>query len=143
MMLADAAQASEGKLYVLGGGWSITGPGPVPSAIALKLDIPWDQANMKKRFRLQLFNQDGQPLELDTPAGLQPVKLEGELEVGRPPGVIQGSPLDAVLAVNVPPLPLEPGQRYSWVLFINDDTQEDWRLSFTTRSLPPGIVLQQ
>ena len=26
MMLADAAQAVEGKLYILGGGWSVTGP---------------------------------------------------------------------------------------------------------------------
>jgi hypothetical protein len=25
MMLADAAQVSEGKLYILGGGWSIAG----------------------------------------------------------------------------------------------------------------------
>ena len=30
MMLCDAAQVSDGKLYVLGGGWSMTGPDPVP-----------------------------------------------------------------------------------------------------------------
>ena len=34
MMLADAAQAVEGKLYILGGGWSVTGPEPSASAIA-------------------------------------------------------------------------------------------------------------
>ena len=34
LMLADAAQVSEGKLHILGGGWSVTGP-PAPSAIAL------------------------------------------------------------------------------------------------------------
>ena len=28
MLLADSAQAIEGKLYILGGGWSITGPDP-------------------------------------------------------------------------------------------------------------------
>ena len=32
LLLADAAQAAEGKLYVLGGGWSVTGPGPAPMA---------------------------------------------------------------------------------------------------------------
>ena len=28
ILLADAAQAVEGKLFVLGGGWSVTGPEP-------------------------------------------------------------------------------------------------------------------
>ena len=35
MMLADSAQVAGGKLYILGGGWSITGPMPCPSAIAV------------------------------------------------------------------------------------------------------------
>ena len=33
MLLADAAQQLGGKLYILGGGWSVTGPQPAPSAI--------------------------------------------------------------------------------------------------------------
>ena len=45
MLLADVAQAVAGKLYVLGGGWSMMGSGPTPSALAVKIDIPWDQAN--------------------------------------------------------------------------------------------------
>ena len=44
MMLADSAQVSEGKLFILGGGWSVTGP-PAPSAIALHVEVPWDQTN--------------------------------------------------------------------------------------------------
>ena len=38
MLLADAAQVSEGKLHILGGGWSVTGP-PAPSAIALLVEV--------------------------------------------------------------------------------------------------------
>ena len=34
ILLADAAQAVEGKLYILGGGWSITGPDPSPMSRA-------------------------------------------------------------------------------------------------------------
>ena len=34
MLLCDAAQVSDGKLFILGGGWSMTGPDPVPSAVA-------------------------------------------------------------------------------------------------------------
>ncbi|MGH2780595.1 MAG: hypothetical protein ACRDLA_04090 [Thermoleophilaceae bacterium] len=47
MLLADAAQTAEGKLYVLGGGWAITGPDPSPSAVAMYIEVPWDQANMR------------------------------------------------------------------------------------------------
>ena len=39
MMLCDAAQVADGKLYVLGGGWSLIGPDPMPSAIAMKIDV--------------------------------------------------------------------------------------------------------
>src|SRR5213078_2286630 len=59
LLLADAAQAVEGKLYVLGGGWSVTGPQPVPMAIALKIDVPWDQANTRHSWRLELLDADG------------------------------------------------------------------------------------
>jgi len=35
MLLADFAQVSDGKLTVVGGGWSLTGPEPVPFGIAI------------------------------------------------------------------------------------------------------------
>ena len=43
MLLCDAAQVSDGKLFILGGGWSMTGPDPVPSAVALKIDVDWHE----------------------------------------------------------------------------------------------------
>src|SRR5712692_6126152 len=54
MLLADAAQAVNGKLYILGGGWSVTGPAPSPSAIALKIEVPWDEANTRHKLTLDL-----------------------------------------------------------------------------------------
>ena len=62
MMLADAAQEVGGKLYVLGGGWSITGPEPVPMAIALKLEVPWDRTNLQHSLLLELLDEDGEPV---------------------------------------------------------------------------------
>ena len=70
MMLADSAQAVAGKLYVLGGGWSITGPEPAPSAIAIKLDVPWDQAEVAHRWTLALVDADGTPVFLPAPDDL-------------------------------------------------------------------------
>ena len=40
MLLADFVQAVQGKLYVLGGGWSVTGPGAVQMGIAVKIEGP-------------------------------------------------------------------------------------------------------
>ena len=102
-------------------------------AIALKIDVPWDQANTRHVWRLELVDADGQPVELEE-AGA--VRVESEFELGRPAGVKPGTSLDFVLAMNVPPLPLEPGTQYAWTLTIDGETEADWRLPFSVR--PPA-----
>lgn len=138
MMLADAAQAAEGKLYIIGGGWNITGPDPSPSAIAIYAEVSWDMANMRHPWRLELVNSDGEPVLVPTPMGEQPLVIEGELEVGRPPGVTPGTGLGVPLAINMGPIPLSPGGRYEWRLSIGGESDENWRLPFSTRAVPPG-----
>ncbi len=133
MMLADAVQAVNGKLYVLGGGWSITGPEPVPSAIAVKVEVPWDEGNRKHGFRLALIDGDGQAVRVPGPVGDIPVQVTAEFEAGRPAGLKPGTPLDVVLALNFGPLPLQPDSRYVWRMWIDEQTREDWEVSFSTR----------
>ena len=142
MLLADSAQAVGGKLYILGGGWSVTGPGPVPSAIAMKIEVPWDRANERHDLKIALVDGDGQPVLVPTPEGERPLEMTAQFEVGRPPGLLPGTPLDFTLAVNLGPLPLRPGQRYVWRCTIHGETNEDWQLAFTTREQqPPPVVL--
>ena len=138
MLLADHAVVSEGKLYINGGGWSVTGPTPTPSAIAVKLDVPWDRANQKLQLRLRLIGQDGDPVMFAGPEGPQPVEITGEAEIGRPDGLPHGADIDFPLAFQLGPLPLEPGQRYQWVLDIDGETHRDWHLTFSTRPAEPG-----
>jgi hypothetical protein len=142
MLLADSAQAVEGKLYILGGGWSVIGPEPLSSAIALKIDVPWDQSNRRHKFEFTLLDGDGNPVLIrpapEAPA--QAIQIGGEFEVGRPPGVLPGTPLDASAAINIGPLPLPQGGRYVWELKINGRTEEDWRLPFTTRPMPVQLA---
>jgi len=133
MLLADSAQAVDGKLYILGGGWSITGPDPIPSAIAVKIEIPWDEANKKHALKLALVDADGRPVKVPTPTGEVPVELGTDFEVGRPPGLKPGTALDFVFAVNIGPLPLAPDGRYVWQLSIDGTVDEDWQLAFSTR----------
>lgn len=137
MLLADAAQAVGGKLYVLGGGWSVIGPEPTPSAIAVYVQIPWDRANIKHAVKLELLTKDGDAVVLPTPEGEQPLVIPAEIEVGRPAGLAPGTPLDGAFAINIGPLPLEPGRRYEWRLSIDGHCDEDWRLGFSTRAAKP------
>jgi hypothetical protein len=138
MMLADSAQEVGGKLYILGGGWSITGPDPVPMAIALKLEVPWDRTNVKHSLLIELVDEDGNPVLVPGPEEEHvPLQVTGDFEAGRPPGIKPGTPIDSALAVNFGPLPLEPGRRYQWRLSIDGESDEDWTLGFSTRPAGP------
>jgi hypothetical protein len=133
LILCDAAQADPltGKVHMLGAGWSMTGT-PTQHAVVLLIKVPWDRANQQIPFALELRHADGPPMELDTEQGKQPARFEGQLEVGRPPGVAPGSMLDASFALNVPPLPL-PAGRYQWHV---DIAQQELATSFTVRRQP-------
>lgn len=133
MLLADAAQEVNGKLYVLGGGWSVTGPALPPMSIAVKLDVPWLESERPHEFGLELVDEDGRAV----PAGeAGTVRVEGTFEVGRPVGVPEGSDVDFAFVVNIPPFPLPPG-RYAWRLSVDGGTHEDWVRPFQVRTHHP------
>ncbi len=112
----------------------MTGPGPVPHAIGLIFEVPWDRGNEQITFRLDLVDSDGDAVIVETPEGDQAVVFEGNFEVGRPPGMKPGTPLSFPAAINFAPQPLEPGGRYEWRLTVNNDSHEDWRLPFSVRA---------
>ena len=137
MLLADYVVVSDGKLTIVGGGWSQTGPEPAPFGIGLLIQVPWDQANTPHQFKVQLLDADGAAVSFDEDdvesESDQSVEFGGEFEVGRPPGLKPGTPLDFPVAVNSAPLPLEPG-RYEWRLTIDEQSRQDWTLPFTVRA---------
>jgi hypothetical protein len=136
MLLADAAQHVQGKLYVLGGGWSIIDPGAVMFAVAVYIQTAWSRANLQNEFRLELLDADGQPVLVEAPDGSEePLALEGGFTVPRPPEVKPGTPLDGGFTWNLA-VPLPADSRLVFRMTINDQTHEDWTLPFTTRPTP-------
>lgn len=113
MLLCDAAQSVGGKLYILGGGWSqlqVPEGGALTVALAMKVTIPWDRSNERIPLRVVLVTDQGSPVNL----GGMDVEARTDLEVGRPPGLTRGTPLDANLALNFVGLPL-PAGGYAWL----------------------------
>jgi hypothetical protein len=132
MVLADHAQIADGKMFIAGGGWTEMA-GPVPFAVALMIDVPWHATNAQHQFTMELIDQDGQNVTVPTPNGEEPLKLDGQFEVGRPPGARPGSSFPTMYVLKIGGLPIAPGAHYEWRLMIDGETQEDWRLLFSTR----------
>ena len=94
LILADAAQAVNGKLYVLGGGWSTLHPVALPLthqvSVAAGFRIPWNETNQVHHIEIAIVTADGNPI-------VPP--LRGELEMGRPAGLRPGSDQTPVIAM--------------------------------------------
>lgn len=98
LLIADFAEAFNGKIYVQGGGWdTMTANSPFPLrrnvAIALGLRVPWEETNQRHTVRLVVLNEDRQA-ELAV--------AEGEVEVGRAPGIPPGQSQLVPVAFTIP-----------------------------------------
>ena len=117
MLLCDYAEELGGKLYVMGGGWSrnFTPNQPTNMALAIKLTIPWNEANRPYDLNVRLVDDNHDPVQ---DPGSNEVAIMGRVEVGRPPGLRPGSNLDAALALRFDGLVLPPGT-YVWELLVD------------------------
>lgn len=115
LLLCDYAEAVNGKLYVMGGGWNILfAPGqPVSMSVAAVIAVPWDRTNQSHELKLELLTDDGGAVEVEE----QPVEVTGEFELGRPPGIKPGSSLNAPFVWTFAGLVLDTGG-YEWKLTI-------------------------
>lgn len=132
MLLCDAVQVADGKLNVLGGGWShsFTPNMPMPMALGVVIAIPWNRANETHVVEAVLVTADGETVEIED----TPVMTSGELEVGRPPGIRPGSQLNTAIPFDFNGVALDIGD-YVWELRINGDVEA--RAPFRVDN-PPG-----
>jgi hypothetical protein len=115
MFLCDAAEVSNGKLYILGGGWThlLRPDQPTNVALAIVVRVPLDEAGKQHKLEVSLANEDGELVRV----GDNPVRVEGAFEVGGAAGMKPGREPIAPLALQFT-LALPPGD-YVWELFIN------------------------
>lgn len=107
LILCDWAEVINGKLYIMGAGWSrVPANRQIGAAVAVMWKIPWAHANEPQAISLRLVTDDGQPVNGPDD---KPIMMEGSIEAGRPPGIKFGSPLDAPIAA-ILQLNLKPGR---------------------------------
>lgn len=98
LMIANYAEAVNGLLYMSGAGWTDhwrgdLGESSPPSAIGIAMSvlIPWGETNRNHHFVVTIEGEDGgEPL----------ARVEGDVQVGRPPGLASGADQRSVLALN-------------------------------------------
>jgi hypothetical protein len=118
MLLCDAATEANGKLYILGAGWThvLTPDKPVNMALAIVLHVPWEQAGQQHHLEVSLLKEDGQPVLI----GDNPIKVQGLVQVGKTAGTRPGSELNAGTALGFSGISLPTGG-YIWELLVNGE----------------------
>ena len=128
-MLADAVQAVQGKLNVLGGGWDtlyVSGfPARHPSlAIALRLRVPWTMTGTTVNLGVELQDADGSSM---LPGG----QLRHAVTVARKEGEMDRPDIGVVRSFTINNLTFAAPGDFSFVISIDDDVIN--RLRFAVR----------
>ena len=95
LILADAAQVAGGKLNMLGGGWDVLTvndewPHKQQVAIAVAFTVPWNETNQAHAVYIAIIAEEGQS---------EILRVDAQLEVGRPVGILQGQAQRAQVAI--------------------------------------------
>jgi hypothetical protein len=117
-LLADHAEAVNGKLYVVGGAWNRIAASSFPAthnhvSVAAVIHVPWEVTNQSHTIELRLVDSDGGPVI--------PEPVHGSFEAGRPPGMRPGDEQLVVLVFNFEGLVFERPGTYEFHLLVNGD----------------------
>lgn len=139
LILADAAQVVGNKLYLLGGGWdtSIVSRGfPVDlrCAVAFSATVPWNETNQRHAFEIEVASEDP-----GTEAPKNLLKVGGQFEVGRPPGIPLGQDQRVQLAIDMNLRIDTPGTK---VVVARIEGQEMRRIHFNVVPAGPMLSIQ-
>ena len=106
LLLADGAEAVNGKIYILGGGVDrhfvqagAERPIQLRADIAVGILVDWGETNNRYPMSVKVIDEDEHEI----------LSIDGEFEAGRPPGAKPGQSLRTVLSIRGPfPIP-SPG----------------------------------
>ena len=118
-VLADAAQAVGGKMFILGGGWNVfrsgNYPAPVQLAVAIGMGFASNEIGIRHAVKIVIADEAGVPVVPE---------LNGQIETGQlAPDLPRGLPVKVPLAWNVSFAVPRPG-RYGIVITVGSSQTE-------------------
>lgn len=125
LMLADHAEAVNGKLYVTGGCWDKLFAAQLPTqhphlSLAACILVPWNSTNVKHSLEVRLVDADGRDVLAEP--------FTSQFEVGRPPGTTPGSDISTLFVVNLNALSLSKAGTHAFTVKV--DGEELGRTAF-------------
>jgi hypothetical protein len=100
--------------------------------VAAIFHVPWQETERTISFVLRLIDEDGRPVVQPGAQDGLPVQVNGHFKASRPPGATPGTEVNVPMCFNTV-LELAPGGRYSWVLEVDGQADDSWRLPFAAR----------
>ena len=127
VVLADFAQAAQGKLNLIGGGWNIHNAKQYPSnlqfGVGIGILVPWSLTNRKFKFKFVIMTD-----------GNQLADGGGDFEVGRQPGMPAGMVQRVVVGFSGQIQLPKPGT-YELIVSTSEDEK---RITFEALPVPSG-----
>jgi hypothetical protein len=137
LLLGDVARVAEGKLDILGAGWSVTRT-PANLGVGMLVEIPWAEIGPAHRIEVVLQDEEGQVLTKED--GEPVLKIDAELGAHRPPGVVLGLPVTIPIAITCTGVPLAPGHRFRLQAAVDGHDCPDSCVVFSTVPEAPGQI---
>ena len=132
LILADRAEAVNGKLYMVGGGFDRVGivqiPGPANFDVAVGVLVGYNETNSVHRIEIVLEDEDNKVV--------QP-PIAAQFELGKPAGMKIGEPQRFQLVLRGPFVIPKPGG-YHWVVSLNGERKAVTRFWVDKVELPAG-----
>lgn len=129
-LLANYAEAIDGRLFVSGGGIEqftvqpgTPGPWGITCAIAAQVKVPWTETNRQHVLTVDLVDEDDRPAPVG-PDGTDVLHAELPFAAGRGPEVSEGTEQAVTLALTMAGIPLARLGAYNFRLQLNGETAE-------------------
>ncbi len=134
LTVANHAEAINGLLYLSGAGWTdmfrpAPAGGQIPLnyfGIAVAILVSWNETNQRHHIVLRIESSDGKEV----------MKIEGDIEMGRPPGAAPGSDFRQVMAVNGQ-VQFPAAGLYRVVASVGKDQRS---VTFRVQDVAPGLL---
>lgn len=133
VILANHVEAVNGLLYISGGGWTdlhrLIQPNGQPPVnhfgVGVSVRIPWTQTNQPHRLAVRVEDED---------AAVVVVRVDAQLNVGRPATIPQGADQHAVIGIGVETAFPKPGGYR--VIAVLDDELDTRTWAFRVHDVP-------